>query len=492
MDASFSGLMGLLLLLSNTSGDLVTTMNADDYFRIRGIDTGLDKMMELAAKDPVDGKTQIQQLLALRVLGESPKKFKDHFKAAAAAKLKILKDIGLGKKAQDKEGFAQEFAVWAHNQISPEEQIPPVNAVSALKPVQRVGLSCFPKDLTQAAAALDVESGRSPGFAQTKEMRALSDLATKLSPKDREIMYSTIEEFGNIRITRFAVGFQYDGEKMPENAAFYVHIHGKANHKRLASLLKQQWGLEKEAIESIAGPITIARPAVNQFAVALLGNGELFVAGYLTGPPKTKANPGARDNRPDLIKQMLAIREGREANAHSGVLANDLKTIAPNANGFLIAALPKALIRDLTRRQSPFRAVPSSVIIATLPKGQGMDVHFRGNLASAEDAKAFSDTVAMLRAKVLEDLSQAKDVPKEFVPFLGSFKKSLESLQMKADGSTAVATMHVPSSSLLALPIIWLMAPGDPIGETPQKRDPGPKNTEPEKTKTKTPPGRAG
>lgn len=74
---AFSG-VGLLAILlgTGTSTDLASLVPAEDYFRVRGIAVSVEKLVELAGTEPKDGKTQIQQLLALRLLGEDAAKVK--------------------------------------------------------------------------------------------------------------------------------------------------------------------------------------------------------------------------------------------------------------------------------------------------------------------------------------------------------------------------------------------------------------------------------
>jgi len=141
-------ILALLLLFTNSGGDLVTLLNAEDYFRTRGIDMEVAKLLELAGKDPVDGKTQIQQLLALRVLGENAQKYKEHFQGDAA-KRKLLDDVAAGIKAQDKQGFAREYASWAVLQLG--GTVAPV-AVEIPAPFKEYALAWFPAGVTHAGA----------------------------------------------------------------------------------------------------------------------------------------------------------------------------------------------------------------------------------------------------------------------------------------------------------------------------------------------------
>ena len=101
----------LLLVLMSSAGqptDLALVVSPRDYFQTQGVDTTFERMLELAAKDPVDGPTQFAQLLALRALGED-----SAFKKAAnyAAGRQVIEAIAAGKTGQDKLGFAKEYAL---------------------------------------------------------------------------------------------------------------------------------------------------------------------------------------------------------------------------------------------------------------------------------------------------------------------------------------------------------------------------------------------
>src|SRR5262245_32284681 len=90
------------------SGDLVTYLPADTYFKSRDVPINLDNMIYLAGKNPDSGEAQIKQLMALRYLAEQPdliKKAKDKTEALAT-----LGKIAKGELANDKQGFAKEYA----------------------------------------------------------------------------------------------------------------------------------------------------------------------------------------------------------------------------------------------------------------------------------------------------------------------------------------------------------------------------------------------
>ena len=70
MTAGIGAMELLLLLFMSSAGqptDLVSILTPQDYFKSQGIDMNIDKMLELAVKDPIDGPTHFAQLLALRV-----------------------------------------------------------------------------------------------------------------------------------------------------------------------------------------------------------------------------------------------------------------------------------------------------------------------------------------------------------------------------------------------------------------------------------------
>ena len=106
------GLMEVLILLFVSGGaastDLAGVLPAQTYFKSRSIEINVDKAVELAGHDPVDGKTQIAQLVALRYLEEETAKLKSS--PNYQAHLQLLTAIAAGTRSQDPQGFAKEYA----------------------------------------------------------------------------------------------------------------------------------------------------------------------------------------------------------------------------------------------------------------------------------------------------------------------------------------------------------------------------------------------
>src|SRR6516162_5043354 len=96
--------LGILVLLASGGGsaprDLASFVDAEDYFRTRGVVLKAEEIAGLVTKEPTDGKAQISQLLAIRWLANHPIDVKKAAGARAA-----LEGVAQGKKAQDPSGF---------------------------------------------------------------------------------------------------------------------------------------------------------------------------------------------------------------------------------------------------------------------------------------------------------------------------------------------------------------------------------------------------
>ncbi len=141
--ASIGGMQVLLFLMMSAAGqptDLVSMLSPQDYFKAHGIEVTTDKMVALAATDPVTGQAQIAQLLALRTLGADA-----NFKKSAnyATQRKVIEDIATGSKAHDKQGFAREYAqrTLAHLDGGKPPALPALGS-------REEGLAWFPEAVT--------------------------------------------------------------------------------------------------------------------------------------------------------------------------------------------------------------------------------------------------------------------------------------------------------------------------------------------------------
>jgi hypothetical protein len=121
--------------------DYLTLLNADEYFQARQIATKPANMQELATTEPVDARTQVRQLLAIRWLGE-------HKVEQARG---TLEKIAQGWVAQDPEGFASDYAKRALGQLDGQAVEPPKSFKESL----HEALAWFPEDVA-CFGALDL------------------------------------------------------------------------------------------------------------------------------------------------------------------------------------------------------------------------------------------------------------------------------------------------------------------------------------------------
>src|SRR5262249_20404909 len=146
------------------SGDLVTYLPAEAYFRSRSIPVNLDNMIYLAVKEPKDGEAQVKQLMCLRMLAEQPDLFKKGKDKAEA--LTALRKIASGELANDKQGFAKEYAERAMAVLDGGKA-----PTQAAGPPLDDGLTWFPAAATLAGV---VDSRRRDAAAESaKEFNAL-------------------------------------------------------------------------------------------------------------------------------------------------------------------------------------------------------------------------------------------------------------------------------------------------------------------------------
>src|SRR5437773_6725770 len=141
-------MMQFLLLLSSAHGspthDLVSLLRAEDYFKSRQIALEASGLVKLAATEPADGKAQIQQLLAIRWLGENPAKVE---KTPGARD--VLEQIAAGKKAQDANGFAKLYARQALARL--DRKPLPVAVIAPAAGLHAEAFAWFPADINFVA-----------------------------------------------------------------------------------------------------------------------------------------------------------------------------------------------------------------------------------------------------------------------------------------------------------------------------------------------------
>jgi hypothetical protein len=410
----------LLAISGHTGNDIVSMLPAEDYFQSRKIEVTAEKMLELAAKDPVDAKTSIQQLLAMRLLAEDPAKAK---KAEGFAEhLKILQDIAAGKKSQDKLGFSKEYAAWAVARLTDKQtpQPPPV------KKLAENSINWFPTDVS-FVLALDF-TGETQ-FGQTKEARELvAAIAKQMPARDKTEIYDAVDEFGNVRIDRMAMGVTPRPKN--RNERFYFRFTGKGDQELIAGfVLKNAGNLKSEKTKGPQNePITILTGGPD-VAFGMVGN-----SGFLIAIEDGQQGDGSR------IKQMLEIRASEKPSVFKGILADELKKVSDKANGLIVSTLiPPELAREFGPPNGPFNSLPSAFVFEAERQKDGIDFRFQGKLATNDEAKAFIEDVLKLRGQAMIKMKLEKDSP---IPFDGILK-TLATMKLQAKDDTVSATMRL-------------------------------------------------
>jgi hypothetical protein len=414
------GLMEMMLfLLMSAAGqptDLVTLLSPQDYFKTRGIDMSIAKMMDLAAKDPTDGATQIEQLLALRTLSED-----GNFKNGAnyQAQRQVLGEIAMGKKAQDKLGFAREYAQQALARIDGAK--PPMpEALGA----RSDGLAWFP-----AAATMVGGIERRPALTRGPQSLML-ELLKKMPPEAKKEFYKVVSSLGNVQIERVTFAFVDEGNGKGRT---FARLSGRFNQAWVKDALKKA-GLEgKEHKDPRGAAITMIANSGRDPAIALVGDHDVLLAGF-----------NYSGKHEELIEQALAMRQTKQANAATGGLRATLDKLPAKAVGYMVGEFPDGVRRELQRQLGAF---PKKVVAYAEHAATGIDLFVQAGLEDGEQAKTFVQAIGKLRMDGLDALQKAPPIP---VPGLdvGELKNMLNTLQFEAKGTEVNIRMLLPDDAL--------------------------------------------
>ena len=325
----FFGFAELLVLVLLTGGmndtDLVAMVQPKAYFESRQIRLSIDSMIDIAIREPKDNKAQIMQLSALRYLTDESVAFKkaDNY----ASNREAIEEIAQGKRAQDKAGFAKEYAQRMLDKLDGKKP-----AKSKLEPIRGDLFTWFPADAT-LVGAMDLRGNGQSGDADDP-VKALMKL---LPERERGQMYDTIEKVGNIRLERIA--FAYSDGNGKNDGRFVLRITGKGSQSGMLELFNALDGgrlQSKEIKDAKDVPITLLEEPNNRSPVIMLvGNTDLLIV-----TTEDRVNPGKRD---DLVQDVLAVRAKKKPNAAAGPLKDRLAKVPDKAVGFLVGDMPEGL-----------------------------------------------------------------------------------------------------------------------------------------------------
>ncbi len=456
MEAVGFGMMEIVLLLAGSAGlpanDLVSLIQAEDYFKVRNVAVSAEKMVELAGKDPTDGKTQVQQLLAIRWLGDHAAETK---KADGAREL--LQQLAGGKKAQDPHGFAKDHALQALARLD-GNSIPPLARMPD-KSLRSDSLAWFPADATLVAAH-DLRAGSKTNDKVLTEIRKL--LARAIPDRERGPLCDVIESIGNFRFDRASAAFKIDDKGSAEHV--YIRMSGAADAKRIIDFIAAtSKGRVKPETKKGPGGEEVTFISRDDMCYAFIGNNELLFVG---GPKVT--------NAAGLIDDVLAVKGGQKKSVALGPLGALLGAAPDDARILSAGDLPESFRKELTGEKSPLRTTPKSFVFYATGEDK-LTLTLSGALKDKEEADAFAESAVGLKQmglKGLDNLPPGEKLPKEIV---NRFKKTLQGLKIAADGSTVTAKVTVDPLEVVGDVLklfLFSVEPKPPLrDETPTKPD---------------------
>ncbi|MCI0462382.1 MAG: hypothetical protein L0Z62_35975 [Gemmataceae bacterium] len=446
----------VLLGFGSNSRDLVSYLNVDDYFKSRKVEVTVERMLDLAAKSPMDGKDQVMQLLAIRKLTANPAEAKKDRRVRA-----LLEQIAQGKKGKDRLGFAEDYARRALAQLDGKQ----IAAATMPKNSLRAdAFQWFPRD-TALVAGVDLRPVE--GVAAV-EVGALQELVTKFTRESNmEELFEFVETVGNIRLDRFSIGIAPDPQG-GRNARIYVRVSGKADHRRLVNFLRESMkvAIVREERGPDQEPITFLRAADQPPALAVVGDSELLIAGYLDDQGDHLA----------VVREMLEVRSGKQRGVAAGPLAAQLKKTHPQT--FILVA------GDITKELGlgPIGGAPGidgkgtlprTIVMETTRKAAGLDILVEAVMENAGDAQRLAEEATRgLREGIEEvrrELTRKPDVPKEAVELI---TKTMETIKVQAKGASLNISGHVSNDVMKAVPDLLNKIgafPGGPRRELPKE-----------------------
>jgi hypothetical protein len=428
----------MLVLLAGSSGlpatDLASLLAADDYFSARNVTLNTKEMTALAGKEASDAKEEIQQLVAIRWLGENPAATK---KDPAAREM--LEQIAAGKKGRDRHGFAKAHALQALARLD-GKPVPPMTTMPDSSLLDALG--SFPSTMT-LAGGMEIRPGKTVNDTILDTARKL--LLKNIHEKDRKQAYDVVDSIGNIRIDRLAGAIRFEDNGRPNGYA--ASISGVVDSERFASfLVAVSKGRAKVVKKKGPGGETLRLFDLSENggpSFAFVNDSEVIFAGVEQGP--------------ELIEKVLRIRSEKKGSVVDGPYAKLLKGVPTQARLLGVGELPEEARKELTRGKSPLRAVPKQFVVHATQGEKQMTLELKGSLKDRDEAQAFADGVLGLKQMALKELDNIPPearVPKEIVKRV---KDALGALKAESDGSTTTLKSSFDSMAVLGDLLLWLL-----------------------------------
>jgi hypothetical protein len=453
-----------LLAGTNTLPDAAEFVPPRDYFQFREIKTSIESLMDLATREPKEPRTSLQQLLALRQLGQEAEEFKKTVKAAEYRR--ILQQIAAGTRAQDPQGFAKEYAQRTLDQLDGKQ----LTGLPAL-PLKQ-GLDFLPAHVNFLYALTFGGGGQGPSInASIEKMLQLFPAQVKTE------MYNALEQIGNVRIERICIGMKMqeakakavaerkEGEKEKENNGpvppprrdqeIYVRVTGKVNPAWFVAFLKEKAN-EKFEVETKQGPrgesMTFLRAAVqkgnearahDEPVMVLIGDQDFLVVGY--------DQASVADNM-KLMEKALAVRARQQPDVTQGGLKERLQKVPAKAVVLVVGDVPEEFNRTL-----PLGDIKIRKVDAYLQKiDAGLDFHGIGTMGNTEQAIKAVQKISEGRKEAIAALKKQQDQPA--IPGLpvAAIINVLETVQVQTQEDEVQLRLLVPTELIRSLPALGM------------------------------------
>jgi hypothetical protein len=437
----FFGFAEVLMLAIMTGGtsstDLIALVQPKHYFQYREWEPSIEKMVDLAFEEPKDAKTQIAQLTALRWLADESEALKKSPKYADQRKM--IEAIAQGKKAQDPEGFAKDYA---NRVLMKLDNAKP--AAMKPQPFRDDSLAWFPADATLAGAVDLVQARQATGDAD-----AIKQLLKFMQDREKKMMYGFIEKSGNIRLDRLSFAYTDAGR---DKSKFYVRATGKGNQEWIVDMIKAMDNRNELGFKTTKDDKGIAITQIQEGnnrppVVMLVGNTDMLLVGYAN-------NAGKQE---ELVDEVLAARSKKKANVTVGALKDRLGKIPDKAISFLVGGVPEEMKQGLA---FTFNPVPSNITAHVERAQQGLDVHVETTSANADDGGKLVKKIADLRKDGIKGLQDEMQQPQRAgqppIPFQALINL-MESLQVQGKDDKVQVQVFVPDGLIRELTNGWMM-----------------------------------
>lgn len=416
----------LLLLLFSSGGsmpDAISIFPAEDYFKMRGIETTQEKMFELASANTTTAREHVMQIQALRMLETMN---------VTGADIKKVREIAAGRMGKDPTGFAQKYAqkVLHRAEGEPERPLEKAKATDAIE--------WFPSE-AKLTGAIDFRLARIPGIRGGPGAPNLwKFLPEKAKREVLEKAFEVIEQTGNVEIYRGSVALVKPDNKgnMPR---VYARFTGNFNQEWVIRTIE---GFMKVRFEERKGPGGEKYQFVEIFDVGLafLNNNECLIA----APSNHDKGGGGK-----MIDEMLEIKAGKKESVLKGKHVKDMiDKVPPGAVGFLAFAEPEDLFSFLLNL--PEGGAPKKFVFFVTPAIKALDIQAEAVMRDEEKAKMAVKFVSTTRQEAIQALKNFGMNGFPGVP-TDALIQLLESVQVEGKASSVHVRLLLPEALIRSI-----------------------------------------